>query len=80
MAVSDAETEEAGYSPPVPETINTNQVNVEKFMHVPKPIIPRETVSIQNMPSIVTPCDAVARIPPITIIRVVKTMAALRPT
>lgn len=46
---------------------------------IPKPTIPRATVIIQNMPSMVTPCEAVARMPPMTIMRVVKTMAIFRP-
>lgn len=40
---------------------------------------PRATVIIQNMPSMVYPFEAVARIPPRTIIRVVATIAHLRP-
>lgn len=46
---------------------------------VPKPTIPRETVIIQNMPSMVNPLDAVARMPPPTIMRVVTTIANFRP-
>ena len=62
LAASDADVDEAGYSPPVP-----------------KPTMPREIVNIQNMPLIVTPWEAVAKIPPTTIIRVVVTMATFRP-
>jgi hypothetical protein len=40
---------------------------------------PLATVIIQNMPSIVTPLEAVARMPPITIMAVVVTIANLRP-
>jgi hypothetical protein len=83
FAASEAETEEAGYSPPVP-------ANVCQFMilllfentsgsGVPNPIVPRATVIIQNMPLIVFPFDAVARMPPTTIMTVVMTMAHLRP-
>lgn len=46
---------------------------------VPKPVMPRATVSIQNIPMIDVPWLAVPRIPPSTIIAVVITIAALRP-
>ena len=62
LAASDAEVDEAGYSPPVP-----------------KPTIPLAMVIIQNIPKIVTPWAAVARIPPMTIKAVVTTMAVFRP-
>ena len=62
LAASDAEVDEAGYSPPVPN-----------------PTMPRAMVNIQNMPLMVTPWAAVPKIPPITIIRVVVTMATFRP-
>ncbi len=62
LAASDADVDDAGYSPPVPN-----------------PTMPREMVNIQNIPLIVTPWAAVAKIPPITIISVVATMATFRP-
>ena len=62
LAASDADVEDAGYSPPVP-----------------KPVTPRAIVSIQNMPSIVFPMEAVARIPPIPIIAVVVMIAIFLP-
>lgn len=62
FAASEAEVDDAGYSPPVPN-----------------PTIPRDIVIIQNIPSIVTPWEAVARMPPITIIAVVVTIATFRP-
>ena len=62
LAASDADVEDAGYSPPVP-----------------KPVTPRAIVSIQNMPSMVLPEEAVARIPPTTIIAVVVTIAIFLP-
>ena len=46
---------------------------------VPNPTMPREIVIIQNIPFMVIPCDAVAKIPPMTIIAVVVTIATLRP-
>ena len=45
----------------------------------PKPVIPRATVSIQNMPSVEGPEAPAERMPPITMSRVVMTIAALRP-
>lgn len=41
--------------------------------------MPRATVIIQNMPLTVVPEDAVAKIPPITIMAVVTTMAVFLP-
>lgn len=54
LAASDAEVEDAGYSPPVPN-----------------PTTPLAMVIIQNIPAIVGPFEAVANIPPTTIIVVV---------
>ena len=62
FADSEAEVDEAGYSPPVP-----------------KPVMPRAMVNIQNMPEIVTPCAADASMRPRMIMPVVRMMATLRP-
>ena len=62
FAASDAEVDDAGYSPPVP-----------------KPTMPLAMVIIQNMPLMVTPWAAVAKMPPMTIMRVVVMMANFRP-
>lgn len=60
--------------------ISIEQVYAErKKREVPKPIVPRATVIIQNMPAMVYPFDAVASMPPTTIMMVVMTMAHLRP-
>ncbi|GME91939.1 unnamed protein product [[Candida] boidinii] len=62
FAASEADVDDAGYSPPTP-----------------KPVIPLATVSIQNIPAVVVPCAAVAKIEPITIKEVVAIIAHLRP-
>jgi hypothetical protein len=62
FAASDADVDEAGYSPPVP-----------------KPVMPRAMVNIQNMPEMVYPLAEADRTSPRMIIDVVKTRAVLRP-
>ena len=60
FAASEAEFEEAGYSPPVPN-----------------PTIPRRDGHHPEHAIDCNPCDAVARMPPTTIVAVVVTIATL---
>jgi hypothetical protein len=93
FAASEALVEEAGYSPRrksvlvtvcevVEHTTSTKTNNSSSNSHHPEhsevcqPGVSPESCSY---PSIVLPEDAVAKIPPRTIIRVVKIMANLRP-
>lgn len=62
LADSDADVEEAGYSPPVP-----------------KPVIPRATVSIQNRPTSEVPLAPAESASPKMIIPDVNTIATFRP-
>ena len=84
FADSEADVDEAGYSPPAPGKISMLHADMQtrqkwRRIVIPKPTIPRATVIIQNMSQLVTPCAVVAKMPPTTIIRVVKTMAVFRP-
>ena len=62
FAASDADVDDAGYSPPVP-----------------KPVTPRATVNIQNIPAMVVPWAAADKIRPRMTMPVVRTMATFLP-
>ena len=62
LADSDAEVDDAGYSPPVP-----------------KPVIPRATVNIQNIPEMLVPLAEADSIKPRMIMLVVNIMATFLP-
>ena len=62
LAASEADVDEAGYSPPVP-----------------KPVMPRATVNIQNIPVMVVPLDPADKARPSIIMLEVRMMANFRP-